>query len=137
MSARSFLDTNVAVYAFDRSEPEKRARAIEILGAAAGTCVVSTQVLQEFYVVVTRKLEKALSEQAAEDAVRALSCLHVVVLDALSVLAAIETSRQESISLWDALIVQAARESGCTRILSEDLADGRAFGGVVVENPFA
>ncbi|MBW2263942.1 MAG: PIN domain-containing protein [Deltaproteobacteria bacterium] len=137
MSARTFLDTNVVVYAFDRSEPEKRGRAIEILGAAAGSCVVSTQVLQEFYVVVTRKLERPLREDAAEEAVRSLSCLHVAVLDASSVLSAIETSRTSGISLRDALIVQAARQSGCTRLLSEDLQDGRDFGGLVVENPFA
>jgi predicted nucleic acid-binding protein len=138
MSAtRKFLDTNVAVYAFDRSEPRKRKIAIEILGEAAGSSVVSTQVLQEFYAVVTRKLETPLPEDAAEKAVRSLACLHVAVLDASSILAAIETSRQAGIGICDALIVQAAGESGCARLLSEDLQDGRDFGGVVVENPFA
>ncbi len=137
MSARTFLDTNVVVHAFDRSEPRKRRIAIEILGAAAGSCVVSTQVLQEFHVVATRKLEKPLPEHTAEEAVRSLAQLHVAVLDASSVLSAIETSRSAGISLWDALVVQAARQSGCTRLLSEDLQDGRDFGGVAVENPFA
>ena len=137
MSARTFLDTNVVVYAFDRSDPEKRRRALEILGSAAGRCVLSTQVLQEFYAVVTRKLEKPLPEDAAEKAVRSLSSLHVAVLDSSSVLSAIETSREAGISIWDALIVQAASESGCTNLLSEDLQGGMDFGGVVVENPFA
>ena len=134
-SGRSFVDTNVLVYTVDEAEPAKRDRAREVLAALApGDFVVSTQVLAEFYVVVTRKL--ALREADAAAAVEELSRLRVVPLEARLVEAGIALCRRAGISLWDALIVGAATEAGCDRVLSEDLAGGSRLGGVAIENPF-
>lgn len=138
MSERTFLDTNVLVYAFDDDENEKQVRAREILrdaGRDAGY-VLSSQVLGEFYVVVTRKLARPLAPADAELAVRSLAELPVTPVDRHTVLAAVARSRAHSLSLWDALIVQSAIESSCGRLLTEDLQDGREFDGVRIENPF-
>ena len=136
MSGRVFLDTNVLVYLFDRDEPGKRAVAARLLDERADQIVVSTQVLQEFYVAVTRKLGKPLTEAEAEAAVRHLSALDVVVVDTEIILAAVALSRRHRIAFWDALIVEAALSRGCTTLVSEDLQDGRRFGTLAVENPF-
>ncbi len=137
MSDRAFLDTNVLVYLFDRDTPAKQQRAREVLEAEGGSAAVSTQVLQEFYVTVTRKLGQPLAEKDAEAAVRDLAALEVVPVDTPLVLAAIARSRGDRISLWDALVVESALHAGCRRLLTEDLQDGRLFGRIRVENPFA
>lgn len=137
MTDKSFLDTNVLVYLFDRDAPAKQARARHIVERVGADGVVSTQVLQEFYVSVTRKLGKPLPAAEAESAVHDLSALDVVVVDVPMVKRAIALARSDSLSFWDALIVAAARAHGCTRLLSEDLQDGRVFGDLRVENPFA
>lgn len=138
MSDRVFLDTNVLVYAFDDSDPAKKNRALEILGQVGKQlqAVVSTQVLQEFYVVVLRKLKQALSEDEAEGAVQRFAKLPVVLIDKAMILSAIRTSRAHQLSLWDALIVQSAKESGCRKLLTEDLQHGQRIGSLQVENPF-
>lgn len=139
MNGKTFLDSNVLVYSVDHSpaEKEKRARAIELLSTQPEDLVVSTQVLQEFYVVSTRKLKHPLSEERAAAAVRGISKLDVVGMDAPLVLAAIETSRTVQLSLWDSLIIEAASRAGCDRVLSEDLNAGQVIHGVRVENPFS
>lgn len=138
MTARSFIDTNVLVYCFDSDEPAKRERALAIMDGAEGSdLVVSTQVLQEFYVTVVRKLANPLPEADAEQAVADLALLPVVRIDARMVLLAIATSRAHRLSLWDALVLHAAIEAGCTRLLTEDLQHGFELDGVRVENPFA
>jgi predicted nucleic acid-binding protein len=136
MIDRAFVDTNVFVYLFDRDAPAKRARAATLLEAGAETMVVSTQVLQEFYVTVTRKLGKPLPELDAEAAVRRLAALSVVDTDADLVLAAVAGSRRYRLSFWDALIVEAALRAECRRLLTEDLQHGRRFADLTVENPF-
>lgn len=139
MSDRVFVDTNVLVYAFDASEPAKKARALEILGAYSSrdTPTISTQILQEFYVSVVRKLKVPLSEEDAEAAVQRLCRLPVVQIDPAVVLAAIRTSRRMRLSFWDALVVQAALEGGCKRLLTEDLHHGTVVDGVLtIVNPF-
>lgn len=138
MSGKVFVDTNVFVYLFDRDAPAKQRRAREILGEeeGAGNVVLSTQVLQEFYVSVTRKLGKPLSEPEAEAAARDLSRLEVVELDVALVLRGIALARRQILSLWDALIVEAAQARACRRLLTEDLQHSRQFGALRVENPF-
>lgn len=138
MSERTFVDTNVWVYAVDDADPAKRDRALAVLDPSAGSnLVVSTQVLTEFYVVATRKLAVPLSEDSAQAMVDEVSRLPVVPADAQLVTAAIAGSREWRISLWDALIIRAAEMAGCARILSEDLADGATYGSVRIENPFS
>ncbi len=138
MTEPIFVDTNVWVYAVDAADPAKRKRALEAIAPAPGRdLVVSTQVLTEFYAVVTRKLAVPVSVEDAEAMVRQLSVLPVVAIDSSLVLSAIAGSREWQISIWDALILRAAAVAGCRRLLSEDLADGTTYGSVVVENPFS
>lgn len=138
MTEPTFVDTNVWVCAVDSANPAKRQRALDVVAPAAGRdLVVSTQVLTEFYAVVTRKLAEPVAVDAAEAMVRHLSALAVVAVDATLVVSAIVGSREWQVSIWDALIIRAAEVAGCRRVLSEDLADGTTYGSVVVENPFA
>ena len=130
-----FLDTNVVVYAFDTADPEKKRAAIGVLQSGR-RLVVSTQVLVETWWVLTRRLERPLSEEAASEVIDELCRLPVVSTDADLVRRAITTSRRWQLAVWDALIVEAARSSGCNRILTEDLQDGQDFDRVKVENPF-
>jgi predicted nucleic acid-binding protein len=138
MSGRTFLDTNVLVYLFDQDAPAKQAQARRILAdeGAEGTLILSTQVLQEFYAAVTRKLTPPLPPEVAQRAVEHFSQLHVVPNDTRLVLEAIALSRKHAVSIWDALIVQAALRAGCTRLLTDDLHAGWEVLGLRVENPF-
>lgn len=135
---RVFLDTNILVYLYDTDAPEKqeRARGLFEQEASAGRVLLSTQVLQEFYVVVTRKLAVPLDPKDAEDVVRNLSGLQVVPTDADRVLSAIQRSRRHRLSFWDALIIECALAGGATRLLSEDFQAGRIIEGLTIENPF-
>jgi len=138
MSAdRVFLDTNVLVYAYDASEPVQRARARTLL-ADLEDAVVSTQVLAEFYVALTRVggVKPPVAPADAEAAVTSLSELTVVVVDVSMVLAGVRRARQSRLSLWDALIVEASLAANCDRLLTEDLQHGQRFGDLAVENPF-
>jgi predicted nucleic acid-binding protein len=138
MSGRTFLDSNVLVYSVDESpaEKSKHERAVELLSAQPENLVVSTQVLQEFYVVTTRKLKNPLSEEVAARAVRGIAKLDVVGVNVPLVLSAVDTSRTAQVSLWDALIIEAASRAGCERVLSENLNAGQVIRGVRIENPF-
>ena len=135
---RSFLDTNVLLYLFHNSEPRKKAKAQEVLRGevAADRVVLSTQVLQEFYVNATRKLAPPLPPEVAEERVRDFSKLPLVRTDEGMVLAAIARSRASSFSFWDALIVEAAIKGGADRLLTEDLQHGQVIEGLRIENPF-
>lgn len=136
MSARTFVDTNVLVYALDVDEPEKRQAAIDVLSAEGRELVVSAQVLAEFYVTVTRKLRRPLDPDEAAARVAELSQLPVMSLDSSLVATAIAISRQAGISYWDAAIAGAAAAAGCGQLLSEDLEAGAVIAGVRVDNPF-
>lgn len=130
----AFADTNIWVYTFDRADPDKRRKAAAAL--AAEPIVVSTQVMSEFFVVVTRKLATPLSPAAARAVVADMARLHVVAVDAALVDAAIEASSAWAVSYWDALIVRAAESAGCDRLLTEDLVHGTRYGSVVAQDPF-
>ncbi len=134
---RSFFDTNVLLYMYDDDEPHKKARAIDVFEEAVwdGLAVLSTQVLQEFYVNATRKLAVPLSPERAAARVRDLARLPMVRVDEAMILAAIERNRGMSISFWDALVVEAALRAGAGRLLTEDLQHGQRIGGLTVENP--
>ena len=137
MSADStFVDTSVLVYAIDTTSPAKQARAQTLLAELAGSIVISTQVLLEFYVTATRKLARPLSPEDAERRVQELSGTDVVDVAVPIVRNAIALAREHQLSVWDALIVESARARGCRRLFSEDLQHGREFGTVRVENPF-
>ena|SRR5262245_33293509 len=135
---KSFVDTNVLVYLFDNDSPQKKAIAQRILQTegSAGDIVLSTQVLQEFYVTVTRKLATPLSSENALTATSKFASLPTTVIDAPMILSAIRRSEKETLSFWDSLIVETAVKGGAQRILSEDLQHGRIVDGVRIENPF-
>lgn len=136
--ARSFFDTNVLLYLFDNSEPEKKRVAQEIFEQEvdAGRAVVSTQVLQEFCVNVTRKLPSPLPSEEAEARVRDFSRLPLVRVDVNIILSSIARSWSHVLSFWDSLIIEAALFAGAERILTEDLQDGQAIESLRIENPF-
>jgi predicted nucleic acid-binding protein len=138
MSDRAFVDTNVLVYAFDDDEPAKQARARSLIGARGGpTLVISTQILAEFFVTVTRKLATPVSFERARLAVAELVKLPVVSLSADLVIKAVDTSDRHQISLWDAQVIEAAVGGGCTQVLTEDLSSGSKMRGIEIINPFA
>ena len=137
MSARAFVDTNIWVYTVDAADPVKRQRALSVVGAESDDeLVVSSQVLAEFYAVVTRKLSTPLAPETARTLLAQMAALPVVAVDASLVMTALEASHAWGVSIWDALIVRAAERAGCSVLLSEDLADGRTYGSVRVVNPF-
>ncbi|MEJ2639858.1 MAG: PIN domain-containing protein, partial [Desulfosarcinaceae bacterium] len=133
-----FFDTHVLVYMFDADSPEKIEKACARFEteASAGLAVLSTQVLQEFYVVATKKLQVPLEPEAAEAVVRDLAKLPVIGVDTEGILAAIDRSRRMPLSFWDALIIEAALTGGADRMLTEDLQHGRIIDGLRIENPF-
>jgi predicted nucleic acid-binding protein len=133
-----FFDTNILVYLFDGGSPAKQARARELLErhTRAGETLLSTQVLQEFYVAITRKLAAPLPLDVALEALRELAILPVVRVDTPLILSAAKVSRDRQLSFWDALVVQAAIEGGATRLYSEDMQHGQEFDGVTIHNPF-
>ena len=134
---RAFLDTNILVYADDADAGPRRAKAQElVVGALAnGDAVISTQVLQEYFAVATRKL--GIPAEAAQRKVEVLAALVAVTTDADHIIESIKLHRLYSLSFWDALIVHAARRAGCDRLLTEDLQPGQRIEGVHIVNPFA
>lgn len=131
-----FLDTNVLAYQFDGSEPAKQERARGLLAGGGHDFQISTQVLLELYQVLTRKLRPPLPAPAARRVIERLSALPVVPADADLVNAAVRTSQEHQVSIWDAMIIEAARAAGCPTVWSEDLAHGSTLRGVRIENPF-
>jgi predicted nucleic acid-binding protein len=135
----TFIDTNVLVYAHDRSESRKQPLAQALLDDLWRTRsgVISTQVLQEFYVVATRKFGPPMRRGAAREIVALYGSWPTVQVDVALILAASQLEERHGFSFWDALVVEAARRGGATRLLTEDLQAGRRIGGVSIENPFA
>jgi predicted nucleic acid-binding protein len=133
-----FVDTNVLVYAYDRSAGMKRVRACSLLDElwSANRGCLSIQVLQEFFVSMTQKVHRPLSPQAAADILRDLLYwkLHAPVGE--DVLGAIDLQRRHRVSFWDAMILWSARQLGCRTLWSEDLNPDRSYDGVRVQNPF-
>lgn len=137
MTARYFLDTSVLVHADDLDSKERGVKAREIVEHAlvSGNGVVSTQVLQEYFVIATRKL--GIDAAMARRRIELISTLEVVQVRVDLILRAIDLHRLHQLSFWDALVLQCAAAAGCARLLTEDLQDGRSYEGVRVENPFA
>lgn len=135
----SFIDTNLLVYAHDHSETRKQPVAQALLDDLwrNRTGALSTQVLQEFYVVATRKFDPPLRRAAAREIVALYSAWPTVQVDVALILAASTLEERHTLSFWDALIVEAARRAGATCLLTEDLQAGRQIGGIRIDNPFA
>jgi predicted nucleic acid-binding protein len=137
MSDKTFIDTNVLIYAHDMDANAKRQIAKEVLQElwSERTGVLSTQVLQEFYVHVTRKIASPLSKELARVVVNSYAIWSIETTP-IEILTAFRIEDESQIGFWDALIVSSAAKSGATRILSEDLNAGQRIAGVLVENPF-
>ena len=135
---REFVDTSVLVYAFDASAGAKQAGAQRLVERlwTTGTGCLSVQVLQEFFVIVTRKVAEPLSIDDAASRVREFATWKIFVPTVEDVLAAIALHQQAQLSFWDAMVVEAATQSGCHVLWTEDLNDGQLLRGVRVRNPF-
>jgi len=137
MTALVFVDTNVLLYAVDAddSEAAKSAIAYDILGRP--DLALSAQVLQEFYWQATRSTRRgALTHDQARLLIESLDRYPIQHVDLGLVLAALAVKLRYGLSYWDAAIIAAAKALGCRELLSEDLADGQDYDGVVVRNPF-
>jgi predicted nucleic acid-binding protein len=139
MSAdKTFIDSNVLIYAHDFRSIAKREVADSVIRRLwnEGSGRVSSQVLQEFYVTITRKIPKPLSKDAARTIVKTYEswCVDTTVAE---ISAAFQFEDDYGINFWDALILASASKSGAHRILTEDLNAGQRYAGILVENPFA
>jgi predicted nucleic acid-binding protein len=140
IAGRCLVDTNVLVYAYDRSNPAKQKRTFEVLDRLALSMrgVLSAQVLSEFFVVVTRKIPNPLP---VADAVRSvenyLRAWHVLAITPPLIYEALRGTEQCRMSYWDALIWATAKLNQIQMILSEDFQDGRVVEGVRFVNPFS
>ena len=135
MSGREFVDTNILIYAFDRTAAKKREAAaalVERLWLERTGCV-SLQVLQEFYVTATRKLNMASKDALAQVERFGKWTVHRPAVD--DVLQAIRLHAGKKISFWDAMILRSATSLGCSVIWSEDLSARQRWNGVTVQNP--
>jgi predicted nucleic acid-binding protein len=135
MSVRSFLDTNILVYADDRDSPTKQKRAMELIAEhrRERTGVVSLQILQEYFVTITRKL--GVDTTVARRKVELVAEFDVAVPEVTDILAAIDLLRLHGFSFWDALVLRAAKQTGCGVLFSEDF-QAREVDGVRIVNPF-
>ena len=136
MTALSFVDTNILIYAVDLNPAVsvKRKTALELL--ATIEFGISIQVLQEFYFVVTRKLTPTIPEKVAFQLVEDYLILPVAPVDSFTLTAGIRNSLQYQISYWDGAILAAAERLHCKILYTEDLNHGQKYGTVEVVNPF-
>ena len=139
MSDKYFVDTNVLVYAYDRSAGPKHERAQALIEELwnSGSGLLSTQVLQEFCVNLRHKAGQPLAADHVRRLIQDYSTWEIVVNTTESILQALDIEARYRISFWDALILQAAESSGATLVYSEDLASGQKYGSIRVVNPFA
>ncbi len=135
---RTFVDTNVLVYAHDSSAGRKNEIARDTLLDLweSGMGILSTQVLQEFFTTLTRKIAKPVESASARQIIEDLLKWTVVINDGDSILAAIDIYNRYKLSFWDSMIVQAAVRGGAEVLLSEDMSDGQIIHGVRISNPF-
>lgn len=138
MTAKTFVDTNILVYAHDIDQARKHDVAREILiELMQDRCgALSPQVLQEFYVTVTRKIAKPLSRREARAIVEDYS-VWCIDTTAAEVVAAFRIEDEAKISFWDALICASAAKAGAEILLSEDMNARQEIAGVRIQNPFA
>jgi predicted nucleic acid-binding protein len=138
MSDKAFVDTNVLVYAHDADAGRRHTLAARLVAELWETrrAVISTQVLQEFYVNATRKIPSPLPRAIARQVVRAYAVWQTEIVGPPDIQLASELEEQQQLSYWDALIVVSALKGGASTILTEDMSPGRSISGVRIENPF-
>ena len=133
-----FIDTNIMIYAYDVSAVEKHQIASHILRDLwnSGLGVLSTQVLQEFFVNIVQKIQKPIDKKLAKEIVRDFLRWQVVVNNGDSILDAIDICDKYQYSFWDSMIIEAAIKGGAVFLMSEDLQHGQVISGVTIRNPF-
>jgi len=138
MSGRIFVDANILVYAHDKDAGDKHLRALDIVRDLWETRlgVLSNQILQEVYVAITRKILKPVAKPEAREIIRTYTCWTIKEISPMSIVRASEIEERNRISFWDALVIVAAYEAKCEKILTEDLNPGQTIEGVVINNPF-
>jgi len=135
-TGKSFIDTNVLVYAGDDDTPTKQHIARTLIAQQSGRAVVSTQILQEYFVAATRKL--GIVPLRAKEVLHATRiAFETIVVTPEIINRAVDGSILWQVSFWDALVFACAEDAACTVVFSEDLNSGQRYGGVRVENPFA
>jgi len=136
---KTFVDTNILVYAHDTGAGPRHAAAKALVAELwdSRTGSLSTQVLQEFYAVATRKLKPPLPRPQARAIVAAYGEWCEVPTEPQLIVAASRLEEEHTLGFWDALIIEAAIRAGADLLLSEDLQDGRKFGALTVRNPFS
>jgi predicted nucleic acid-binding protein len=136
MPGRVFLDTNILVYAQDADAPAKQRKSRELIASLAETVdgVISTQVMQEFFVAATRKL--GVTPLAAKGILKTFAVFEIVQVSPALIQEAIDCSVLNDLSFWDALILASAASAGCSTVLSEDLNPGQVILGMTVGNPY-
>lgn len=135
---QSFIDSNVLVYAYDIDAGDKHKKAQEILQNCweSESGFISTQVLQEFYITVTRKLTKVLPKAKAREIIQDYTAWPVYQPTVEDIISASELEEKHQLSFWDALIVVSAQNTGATTLITEDLQNGRQIGKLKITNPF-
>lgn len=133
-----FIDTNIIIYGYDETAGNKHKVAGNLLTDLwnSGTGVVSTQVLQEFFVNVVQKIPRPIDKKLAKEIVKDFLKWNVVVNTGDSILDAIDICEKYGYSFWDSMIIEAAIKGGAVILLSEDLQDGQVISGVNIRNPF-
>ena len=136
MPGRVFLDANVLVYAQDIGAPDKQRKSREIIGRVSdsGDGVISTQVMQEYFVAATRKI--GVPPLAAKGVLKTFAVFEIVQVSPALIQEAIDCSILNQLSFWDSLILAAAASAGCSTVLTEDLNPGQIVLGVKIQNPF-
>jgi predicted nucleic acid-binding protein len=138
MSDKCFVDTNILVYTQDLAAGDKCSRAQTLMNELweDRKGVISTQVLQELYIALRRKLKTPMSGLEAAEILRDYSEWDVVVNNRESIFRAIDIQNRYKVSFWDALILQAAERAGAQTVYSEDFSHGTKYAGMQVVNPF-
>mgnify|MGYP006290418399 CR=1 FL=1 len=138
MNDKVFVDTNILIYAHDLDAGEKQKVASKLVQKAweQRNGIISTQVLQEFYVNVTRKITPPLSKIEARKLLKNYSAWDVQIITPDLVLEASEIEEQHQLSFWDSMIISAARNGGAAQLLTEDLNHGQEIENIVIVNPF-
>jgi predicted nucleic acid-binding protein len=138
MSAKCFVDTNILVYAQDLSAGTKCARAQALTRDLweSRTGVISTQILQELYIALRRKLATPMTAPQAEEVLRDYFAWEVVINNCESIVRGMQFEMQYKISFWDGLVLQAAERAGAGIVYSEDLSHGQFYAGIQIRNPF-
>ena len=135
MTSKVFIDTNILVYALDRHDPDKQKKSRSRLRQLAETSggVISTQVMQEFYVTATKKLQ--VDALIAKEILHSFAQFEIVLISPEIIDRAVDCQILNNISFWDALIVSAAQSACCEVLWTEDLNPGQIIQEVRIENP--